>query len=152
MLAKLNNKFFSPQRLSAWQKKLVKSTLRGSISPTFYKQLFLVKLLHFIFVFLVKSIFTKMLVIKWCWIWLLGSISPTFYASRSQKHKQTVKSSVSFCAFGICSCKSWPKMLMKLTTGGDGLVLQRIFSAQNVNHLLMHLWRGPIHQSFVISY
>ncbi len=47
--------------------------------------------------------------------------------------------SVFFALLGSARAKVAPKLLMKLTTGGDGLVLQRIFSAQNENHLQMHL-------------
>jgi len=42
---------------------------------------------------------------------LLVSISSTFkhsfYAPRSQKRKNSVKWSESFCTFGICTCKVW---------------------------------------------
>jgi hypothetical protein len=33
----------------------------------------------------------------------------SFYKRRFQKHKKTVNSSVSFCSFGICLCKSCSK-------------------------------------------
>jgi len=40
-----------------------------------------------------------------------------FYVRRSQKRKNSVKLSLSFCALGIFGHKSCAKMLMKLTLG-----------------------------------
>jgi len=41
----------------------------------------------------------------------------SFYIHISQKSKKVVKSSASFCAFGICACKASSKMFVKLTPG-----------------------------------
>jgi len=45
-------------------------------------------------------------------IWL-----EAFTCENPQSVKNSVKLSVSFCAFGICECKDASKMLMKLTLG-----------------------------------
>ncbi len=41
--------------------------------------------------------------------------TPSFYTCRSQKNKNSNKLSISFCAFGICMCKTARKMLTKST-------------------------------------
>ncbi len=59
-----------------------------------------------------------------CWNWHKWSISPTclcaaFTNKDSKSAKRTVKSSVSFCAFGICTCKSCSKHVVEIDTSGQ---------------------------------
>ncbi len=50
---------------------------------------------------------------------IINMVMNSFYACRSQKHKKTVKSSVSFFPFVICTKKAAGKMLVKSTPGVD---------------------------------
>jgi len=73
---------------------------------------------------------------EWHGVDFTNIFTQSFYARRSQKHKNTVMSSMSFCAFGICPQKAALKTLVKSTP--DKMQLLTIHS------LFLQFFRKPI--------